>query len=208
MTTTTTQDDVLYVSGNKLKLSDLKKVLGNDISTFATTIKEIQGLPIDVSLDKISRIYTEQGGRAVGCEDTTFGSGELASYIKQVTEECERNEGDLYSALRAIAPKRQYFDYTSIFSFKDETHEAMFECKMKCEICPRTATGMIDPFAIPIEYDLIMRVNGKTTILCANQPIENPGKLSIAQQTDIRHLVHPRYFSVGAYNNWRRETYK
>ena len=205
---TTTQDDVLYVTGNKLKLADLKIILGDGISTFATKIKENQGIPVDVSLDKISRIYIEQGGRAVGCEDTTFGSGELASYIKQLTDECENNEGDLYNALRAIAPKRQYFDYTSIFSFKDETHEASFECRMKCEICPRTAAGMIDPFAIPIEYDLIMQVNGKTTVLCANQPIENPGKLSIAKQPAIRHLVHPRYFSVGAYNNWRRETYK
>jgi hypothetical protein len=74
---------------------------------------------------------------------------------------------------------------------------------MKCEICPRTADGMIDPFVIPIEYTLIQTVNGVRTILCENQPIENPRKLSIAQQPDMRHLIHPRHFSVGAYKSWR-----
>ena len=184
----------------------MKKVLGDDISTFDTGIKEIQGSPLDVSLDKISKIYAEQGGRAVGCEDTSFGTGDLASNIKQVTTECDANEGDLYNVLRALAPKRQYFDYTSIFSYKDPTHEAVFECIMKCEICPRTKAGMIDPFAIPIEYDLIMHVNGHTTVLLKNQPICNPMKLSIAQMSDIRDKVHPRYFSVGAYNNWHQTT--
>ena len=203
---TTTQDNTLYVTGNKMKLGDLKKVLGDDISTFDTGIKEIQGSPLDVSLDKISKIYAEQGGRAVGCEDTSFGTGDLASNIKQVTTECENNEGDLYNVLRALAPKRQFFDYTSIFSYKDQTHQAIFECIMKCEICPRTKPGMIDPFAIPIEYDLIMHVNGQTTVLLKNQPICNPMKLSIAQMSDIRDKVHPRYFSVGAYCEWRETT--
>ena len=203
---TTTQDNTLYVTGNKMKLGDLKKVLGDDISTFDTGIKEIQGSPLDVSLDKISKIYAEQGGRAVGCEDTSFGTGDLASNIKQLTTECESNEGDLYNVLRALAPKRQFFDYTSIFSFKDQTHQAIFECIMKCEICPRTKPGMIDPFAIPIEYDLIMHVNGETTVLLKNQPICNPMKLSIAQMSDIRDRVHPRYFSLGAYCEWRQTT--
>lgn len=203
---TTAQDNTLYVTGNKMKLADLKKVLGDDISTFDTGIKEIQGSPLDVSLDKISKIYAEQGGRAVGCEDTSFGTGDLASNIKQITTECEMNEGDLYNVLRALAPKRQFFDYTSIFSYKDHTYQAVFECIMKCEICPRTKPGMIDPFAIPIEYDLIMHVNGETTVLQKNQPIWNPLKLSIAQMSDIRDQVHPRFFSVGAYTQWRQLT--
>ena len=203
---TTAQDSTIYVTGNKMKLADLKKVLGDDISTFDTGIKEIQGSPLDVSLDKISKIYAEQGGRAVGCEDTSFGTGDLASNIKQITTECEMNEGDLYNVLRALAPKRQFFDYTSIFSYKDHTHQAVFECIMKCEICPRTKPGMIDPFAIPIEYDLIMHVNGETTVLQKNQPIWNPLKLSIAQMSDIRDQVHPRFFSVGAYNHWHQTT--
>ena len=199
-------DGTLYVSGNKIKIADLKKILGDDISTFDTGIKEIQESPFNVSLDKISKIYAEQGGRPVGCEDTSFGTGDLASNIKQVTTACENNEGDLYNVLRALAPKRQYFDYTSIFSYKDQTHEAIFECTMKCEICPRSAPGMIDPFAIPISYDLIKHVNGERTVLVENQPIHNPGKLSIAKQPENRHLIHPRYIAVGAYHDWRQTT--
>lgn len=202
----TTQEDTLYVTGNKIKVADLKRILGDHISTFETGIKEIQGIPLDVSLDKISKIYAEQGGRAVGCEDTSFGTGELASNIKQVTTACENNEGDLYNVMRALAPKRQYFDYTSIFSFKNRTYEAIFECIMKCEICPRSAPGMIDPFAIPISYNLIQHVNGERTVLVENHPIHNPGKLSIAKQPENRHLIHPRYIAVGAYNDWRQTT--
>ena len=50
-------DRTLYVSGNKIKIADLKKILGDDISTFDTGIKEIQESPFNVSLDKISKIY-------------------------------------------------------------------------------------------------------------------------------------------------------
>jgi hypothetical protein len=199
-------DNTLYVSGNKIKLADMRKILGDEIFTFDTNIKEIQGIPREVGDDKITRIYSEQGGRPVGCEDTSFGLGELASYIKQITKICEENEGDLYNVMRSLAPKQQYFDYTSIFSFKDQQHEAIFECTMKCEICPRTAPGMIDPFAIPISYTLIKRVNGETTVLVEYQEVENPNKVSIAKQPENRHLLHPRHIAIGAYKKWRETT--
>ena len=198
-----TCDETTYVTGNGLKMDDLKRVLGADISTKKIEVPEIQGDPFDVSVDKIRKIYDTQGSRPVGGEDTSFGVGKLASVVKDFVEECKLNGSDLYTVMRALAPKRQYFDYRSIFAFKDETTEAFFECCMKCEICPRTNAGMIDPFTIPVEYTIIQTVNGVRTVLCENIPIDNPHKLSIAQQPDMRHLIHPRYFSVGAYKSWR-----
>lgn len=198
-----TCDETIYVTGNGMKMDDLKRVLGADISTSDVDVAEIQGDPFDVSVDKIRKIYAKQGSRAVGGEDTSFGVGKLASVIKDFIKECKNNESELYDVMRALAPKRQYFDYRSIFAYKDEITEAFFECCMKCEICPRTNAGMIDPFVIPVAYTLIQTVNGVMTVLCENQPIENPHRLSIAQQPDMRHLIHPRYFSVGAYKSWR-----
>ena len=198
-----THDETTYVTGSGIKLDDFKRILGPDIFTKKIEVPEIQGDPFDVSVDKIRKIYDNQGSRPVGGEDTSFGVGKLASVVKDFVEECKLNESDLYTVMRALAPKRQYFDYRSIFAYKDGLLEAFFECCMKCEICPRTADGMIDPFAIPIEYTLIQTVNGVRTVLCENQPIENPHKLSIAQQPDMRYLIHPRYFSIGAYKSWR-----
>jgi hypothetical protein len=198
-----TFDETTYVTGSGIKLDDFKRILGEDIFTKKIEVPEIQGDPFDVSVDKIRKIYDNQGSRPVGGEDTSFGVGKLASVVKDFVEECKLNGSDLYAVMRALAPKRQYFDYRSIFAYKDGLLEAFFECCMKCEICPRTADGMIDPFAIPIEYTLTQTVNGVRTVLCENQPIENPHKLSIAQQPDMRHLIHPRYFSIGAYKSWR-----
>ena len=199
-----TVDTTLYVSGNKIKLADMKRVLGDDISTFNADVDEIQKGSFDVSVDKIRKIYALNGCKPVGCEDTSFGVGVLAAMIKHVIDECENNEGDLYNVLKAIAPKRKYFDYTSIFAFKSETYEAFFECRMKCEICPRSKPGLIDPFAIPVEYTLTQYVNGVKTVLCDGVKLDNPDKQSIAQQPDKRHLLHPRYIAVSAYSNWRK----
>ena len=199
-----TVDNTLYVSGNKMKLADLKRVLGDEISTFTADVDEIQKGSYDVSVDKIRKIHALKGCQPVGCEDTSFGVGVLAAMIKHILDECESNEGDLYAVLKAIAPKRQYFDYTSIFAFKNETYEALFECRMKCEICPRSKPGQIDPFAIPVEYTLIQYVNGVKTVLCEGVKLDNPDKLSIAQQPDKRHLLHPRYIAVRAYSDWRK----
>jgi hypothetical protein len=196
-------DDTVYVSGNKMKLADMKRVLGDDISTFSIDVDEIQKGSFDVSVDKIRKIYAQNGCQAVGCEDTSFGTGVLAAMIKHVVDECESNEGDLYNVLRAIAPKRKYFDYTSILSFKNETYEAFFECRMKCEICTRSKPGLIDPFAIPVEYTLTQYVNGVKTVLCDGVKLDNPDKQSIAQQPDKRHLLHPRFIAVTAYKDWR-----
>ena len=199
-----TVDNTLYVTGNKMKLADLKRVLGDEISTFSADVDEIQKGSFDVSVDKIRKIYAINGCQAVGCEDTSFGVGVLAAMIKHIIDECENNEGDLYAVMKAIAPKRKYFNYTSIFAFKSETYEDFFECCMKCEICPRSKPGLIDPFAIPVEYTLTQYVNGVKTVLCKDEKLDNPDKQSIAHQPENRHLLHPRYIAVRAYNDWRK----
>ena len=199
-----TVDNTLYVTGNKMKLADLKRVLGDEIYTFSADVDEIQKGSFDVSVDKIRKIYAINGCQAVGCEDTSFGVGVLAAMIKHIIDECENNEGDLYAVMKAIAPKRKYFNYTSIFAFKSETYEAFFECCMKCEICPRSKPGLIDPFAIPVEYTLTQYVNGVKTVLCKDEKLDNPDKQSIAHQPENRHLLHPRYIAVRAYNDWRK----
>lgn len=199
----TSIDKTLYVTGNSIKVADMKRVLGEDIQLFKIDIDEIQENSLEVSKDKIRRIYTESGFKQVACEDTSFGYGKLSSMIKHVIDACDENGGDLYNVMKAIAPKVNTVAYTSITSFKNKDYEAFFECEMICELCPRTGKGMIDPFAIPIEYTLKQYVNGEMTVLIQNQKIDNPGKLSIAQQPENRHLIHPRYFSLQAYNQWK-----
>ncbi len=200
----TSIDRTLYVTGNSIKVGDMKRVLGEDIQLFKTDVDEIQANSLDVSKDKIRRIHTESGLKEVGCEDTSFGYGKLASMIKHVIDACDENKGDLYNVMKAIAPNDTIVNYTSIVSFKNESNEAFFECTMVCELCPRSGKGTIDPFAIPIEFTLKQYVNGVITVLTENQKIDNPEKRSIAQQPDNRHLVHPRYFALRAYNEWKK----
>ena len=196
------QDSTLYVTGNSIKVGDMQAVLGEGISLFDTKPAEIQGKPFDVSLDKIRTIYSMCGFKSVACEDTSFGHGKVASVVKDIIEECVENEGDLYNVIKAMAPKVENVKYTSIMSYKDEQYEALFECEMLCKLCPRSAKGMIDPFAIPLECTVTQYVNGEKTVLIDRQPIDNPDKLSIAQQPTKRRLVHPRYFSLTAYDKW------
>jgi hypothetical protein len=197
-------DDTLYVTGNSIKVADMKRVLGEDIKLFKTDTDEIQATPFNVSIDKIRRIHNELGFKPVGCEDTSFGFGKLAAMVKHVIDACEENEGDLYNVIKSIAPKKTTVDYTSIVSFKNENYEALFECRMTCRLCPRSGKGMIDPFAIPIEYTVTQYINGEKTVLVENQQIENPAGLSIAEQPENRHLVHPRQFALNAYNHWKK----
>jgi len=197
-------DQTLYVTGNSIKVGDMKFVLGEDIQLFKTDLKEIQDKPLEVSIDKIRRIYNGLGFKEIGCEDTSFGYGKSAAMVKHLIDDCDENEGDLYNVMKSIAPKKTTIHYTSIVSFKNEKYEALFECVMLCELCPRTAKGMIDPFAIPISVTVTQYVNGEKTVLIENQQIENPSRLSIAQQPDSRHLIHPRYFALNAYNHWKK----
>jgi hypothetical protein len=197
-------DDTKYVTGNSIKVEDMKAVLGEDISLFNTKINEIQGKPFDVSLEKIRTIYSNCAFKAVACEDTSFGHGKVASVVKDIIETCNENEGDLYNVIKAMAPKVENVKYTSIMSFKDDTFEALFECEMLCQLCSRSGKGTIDPFAIPLEYTVTQHVNGQKTVLIENQKIDNPEKLSISQQTLLRKFIHPRYFSLRAYDQWRR----
>jgi len=198
-----TTDDTKYVTGNGIKIGDMHAVLGEGISLFETKTPEIQGKPFDVSLDKIRTIHAKCGFKAVSCEDTSFGHGKVGSVVKDIIEVCNENEGDLYNVIKAMAPKVENVKYTSIMSFKDDHHEALFECEMLCKLCPRSAKGMIDPFAIPLECTVTQYINGEKTVLIENQPILNPLNLSIAQMSDIRDHVHPRRFSLRAYNRWR-----
>jgi hypothetical protein len=41
------------------------------------------------------------------------------------------------------------------------------------------------------------------TILAENVLVDNPERLSIAQQPKKRDQLHPRYFSLRAYKEWR-----
>lgn len=197
-------DKVMYVTGNSIKVGDMQAILGKDILLFKTEIKEMQGKPFDVSLDKIRNLHSKCGYKAVACEDTTFGHGKVASVVKDIIDVCDENEGDLYNVIKAMAPKIENVKYTSIMSFKDDVNEALFECEMLCKLCPRSGKGTIDPFAIPIELSVSQYVNGQKTVLIENQKIDNPEKLSIAQQPNKRHLIHPRYFSLMAYIQWRQ----
>jgi hypothetical protein len=194
----------MYVTGNSIKVGDMQAVLGKDISLFKTEIKEMQGKPFDVSLDKIRTLHSNCEFKAVACEDTTFGHGKVASVVKDIIDVCNENEGDLYNVIKAMAPKLENVKYTSIMSFKDDVHEALFVCEMLCLLCTRSGKGMIDPFAIPLECTVTQYVNGEKTVLIENQKIDNPDKLSIAQQAKNRHLIHPRYFSLMAYIQWRQ----
>ena len=193
-----------YVTGNSIKVEDMKAVLGEDISLFNTDINEKQGKPFDVSLDKIRTIWESCAFKAVACEDTSFGHGKVASVVKDIIEICNENEGDLYNTIKAMAPKVENVKYTSIMSFKDDTHEALFECEMICKLCTRSGKGTIDPFAIPLECTVTQYINGEKTVLIENQKIDNPEKLSISQQPLLRKFIHPRYFSLRAYDQWRR----
>ena len=198
-----TQDNTLYVTGNSIKVGDMQAVLGEVISLFDTKPAEIQGKPFDVSLDKIRTIHSKCGFKSVACEDTSFGHGRVASVVKDIIEVCGENEGDLYNVIKAMAPKLENVKYTSIMSYKDDHYEALFECEMLCKLCPRSGKGMIDPFAIPLECTVTQYVNGEKTVLIDRQPIDNPDKLSIAQQPLLRELLHPRRFSLRAYDKWR-----
>jgi len=195
-------DTTLYVSGNEMKLADMKRVLGAGITTIDDEVDEIQANPLSVSKDKIRKIYDKQK-TAVGCEDTSFGFGATASMVKHLIKDCKENGSELYDVLRALAPKAEYVNYNSIVSFKDGTDEVHFHCTMKCYLCARTAPGMIDPFAIPVKYTIEQHLNGVKTVLVADEAIYNPDKLSIAQQPDNRPLVHARYFALGVYKKWR-----
>lgn len=197
-------DETLYVTGNSIKVADMKFVLGEDIQLFKTDIVEIQAKPLDVSIDKIGRIYNELGFKEVVCEDTSFGFGKLSAMVKHLIDACEEYEGDLYNVMKSISPKVQQVPYTSIVSFKNDRFEALFECVMICDLCPRSAKGMIDPFAIPIRYSVTQYINGERTVLIENQEIPNPENRSIAQQPENRGLVHPRHFALRAYNNWKK----
>jgi hypothetical protein len=142
--------------------------------------------------------------RGVSCEDTTFGHGRVASVVKDIIEVCSENEGDLYNVIKAMAPKLENVKYTSIVAYKDDNIEALFECEMLCKLCPRSAKGLIDPFAIPLECTVTQYVNGEKTVLIDGQPIDNPDKLSIAQQPLLRELFHPRRYSLRAYDKWHK----
>ena len=197
--TTTT----IYATGNGVKLDDLKAVLGQDIINRDLKPTEIQDIPIRATEDKVRRCFEAVGGVDVCCEETSFGTGELATFIKQIIDACEKNGGDLYNVWKAVAPHRTEFDYTSVVAFKSAQTEAFFECIMKCTICPRSDSGKIDPFAIPIEYTLVQTINGVKTILMQNVAVDNPARLSIAKQPAKRPHIHPRYFSLRAYKEWR-----
>jgi hypothetical protein len=199
------KDTTIYATGNGVKLDDLKAVLGQDIINRDLKPTEIQAIPIRATEDKIRRSFEAVGGVDVCCEETSFGTGELATFVKQIIDVCEKNGGDLHNMWKAVAPHRTEFDYTSIVAFKTEEIEAFFECIMKCAICPRSAAGKIDPFAIPIEYTLVQTVNGVKTILAENVAVDNPTRSSIAQQPAKRDELHPRYFSLRAYKEWRTE---
>jgi hypothetical protein len=198
-----TTDETMYVTGNSIKVGDMHAVLGEGISLFETEIAEKQGKPFDVSLDKIRNIHSKCGLKAVSCEDTSFGHGKVASVVKDIIEVCNENEGDLYNAIKAMAPKLENVKYTSIMSFKDDLYEALFECEMLCKLCPRSGKGTIDPFAIPLECTVTQYINGERTVLIDRQLIDNPEKLSISQQQLLRDQVHPRRFSLRAYKQWR-----
>ena len=197
------KDTTIYATGNGVKLDDFKAVLGQDIINRDLKPTEIQAIPIRATEDKIRRSFETVGGVDVCCEETSFGTGELATFVKQIIETCEKNGGDLHNVWKAVAPHRTEFDYTSIVAFKNAEIEAFFECTMKCAICPRSAAGKIDPFAIPIEYTLVQTVNGVKTILAENVALDNPTRLSIAQQPAKRPELHPRYVSLRAYKEWR-----
>jgi hypothetical protein len=198
------QDNTMYITGNSIKVQDMKAVLGDGIALFDTKIQEIQGEPFDVSLDKIRTVCSKSGYDAIACEDTSFGHGRVASVVKDIIETCNANEGDLYNVIKAMAPKQENVKYTSILAFKDGKDEALFVCEMLCKLCPRTGTGMIDPFAIPLECTVVQFVNGHKTIVIDKQIIDNPEQLSIAQQPKMRSQIHPRYFALRAYDQWRR----
>ena len=200
-------DTTIYATGNGVKLDDLKAMLGQDITNRDLKPTEIQAMAIRATEDKIRRCFEAVGGADVCCEETSFGTeDELATFVKQIIEACEKNGGDLHNVWKAVAPERTEFNYTSIVAFKNEQIEAFFECTMKCAICPRSAPGKIDPFAVPIEYTLVQTVNGIKTILAQNVAVDNPARLSIAQQPAKRPHIHPRHFSLRAYKEWRTES--
>ena len=197
-------DTTIYATGNGVKLDDLKAVLGQDIANRDLRPTEIQAMAIRATEDKVRRCFETVGGADVCCEETSFGTDdELATFVKQIIDACEKNGGDLHNVWKAVAPHKTEFNYTSIVAFKSAQIEAFFECTMKCAICPRSGGGKIDPFAIPIEYTLVQTVNGVRTILAENVIVDNPTRLSIGKQPAKRPELHPRYFSLRAYKEWR-----
>lgn len=197
------EDRTIYATGNGVKLDDFKSVLGQNIIARDLKVTEIQGHPMSAAVDKIQRNFEEVKEVDVCCEETSFGTGELATFIKQIVDTCEKNGGDLYNTWKSIAPARTDFDYTSIVAFKSSTFEALFVCVMECELCPRSCAGKIDPFAVPTQYTVRRYVNGVETVLAENVAVDNPERKSIAQQSDRRHMLHPRYYSLRAYKDWR-----
>lgn len=202
-------DTTIYATGNGVKLDDLKAVLGQGIINCDLKPIEIQQLPIHATEDKVRRCFEMAKGADVCCEETSFGTGELATFIKQIIDACDKNGGKLDQVWKAVAPGRTEFDYTSIVGFKNQQIEAFFECTMKCAICERSGSGKIDPFAVPIQYTLVRFVKGVSdphpdrTVLEENVAVDNPKGLSIAEQPEKRAQLHPRYFSLRAYKEWR-----
>jgi hypothetical protein len=91
-------DTTIYATGNGVKLDDLKAVLGQDIVNRDLKPTEIQDMPICATEDKIRRCFEAVGGADVCCEETSFGTGdELATFIKQIVDACEKNGGDLHN---------------------------------------------------------------------------------------------------------------
>jgi len=198
----TTQDQTIYATGNGMKLEDMQNVLGKGIIARDLKVVEIQDLPLRVAEDKIRRCFEIVQTDVCG-EDTSFGTDEVAAFVKQINQVCKKYGGSLDKVWDAMAPKLEFKDYTSIVAFKNKDHEAFFECTMKCRTCPRKTEGLIDPFTIPVEYTLKAHVNGTTTVLEENVPVDNPDQLSIAEQSSKRQFLHPRYFALRAYLQWR-----
>ena len=194
--------DTTYITGNGLKMTDFTNVLGKDIKTLDKDILEIQGKPFEVIRHKIGTLYSEFQS-PVMCEDTTFGDDEMGAFIKYLIKSCNKNGGDLYNVMKGIFGEKEFIDYTSIVAYRDGTDEAFFESRAECILCARTGSGMIDPFAIPVKIITKKYVNGVETLL-GEMILDNPDRLSIQQQPAKRPLLHARYFSLRAYDEWTK----
>jgi len=80
-------DRTLYVSGNKIKLDDMRKILGDHISTFNTKIKEIQGIPVEVTeVESLLQIKLKLGDEVSGGTSKqgkiVTREGEKAAHLK------------------------------------------------------------------------------------------------------------------------------
>ena len=91
-------DTTIYATGNGVKLDDLKAVLGQDIANRDLKPTEIQAMAIRATEDKVRRCFETVGGADVCCEETSFGTDdELATFVKQIIDACEKNGGDLHN---------------------------------------------------------------------------------------------------------------